>query len=434
MPKPLSGRQAELRAVITTFLTERRDGKLEKLKPDDPKRIELQQQFEFSTWIDDAARRVGQIQAVTHSLKPTHPDAKGTSLYVPPATLPVHCEVGSHVLGEEFVGDVVGTAAALDVYKFLKLSHAGQTLLALMLNQDADLVAALSDDADQAQAWITAFVGITQPRGKVASHTMAKQLYWLVGEDPGQDADYHLLAPLYASSLAQRVFETINADRFSEPAKAARLARREGRLSEQAIHEYPQLAVQKLGGTKPQNISQLNSERGGNNYLLASLPPLWQSRDVTPLLRTDSMFQRFGRRSEVRALVKSLLGFLKADPRANLETREWRDLQVESLLDELVVFTAALRQLPSGWSQHPECELSAAEKQWLDPEGAAVAAEVVGIPLPTDSAEEVGNAFALWLNHQLRDPLPMGDPEFQHWRKLAREQLEAEDWEVQHEH
>lgn len=49
-------RQAQLRALIQTFLTERLDGKLEALTPDDPKRPELQAQFVWRAWIDDAAR------------------------------------------------------------------------------------------------------------------------------------------------------------------------------------------------------------------------------------------------------------------------------------------------------------------------------------------------------------------------------------------
>ena len=84
MPTSYPERQAQLRALIQTFLTERLDGKLEALKPDDPKRAELQTQFAWRTWIDDAARRSAQIQCATHTLKPIHPDARGTSLYVAP--------------------------------------------------------------------------------------------------------------------------------------------------------------------------------------------------------------------------------------------------------------------------------------------------------------------------------------------------------------
>lgn len=114
-------RRAAFRTAIGRFLQERLDAKLEKLPEDDPKRHELAAQFAWSTWIDDAARRVGQIQAVTHSLKAIHPDARGTNLYCRPGQLPPRSEIGSHVLGDSFAGDVVGNAAALDVYKFLSV-------------------------------------------------------------------------------------------------------------------------------------------------------------------------------------------------------------------------------------------------------------------------------------------------------------------------
>lgn len=104
-------------------------------------------QFEFKTWIADAARRARQIQAVTHALKATHPDARGTSLYRPPAELAQHPLVGSQCLAEDFAGDVVGNAAALDVYKFLRVAHDSRTLLDWVLAGDPDMLAALSDDA-----------------------------------------------------------------------------------------------------------------------------------------------------------------------------------------------------------------------------------------------------------------------------------------------
>ena len=143
-------RVAELRAVIADFLKKRLDDKLEKIKDSEgdsgeaaeTKRLAreaLRSQHLPATWLGDAARRVGQIQAVTHSLKPIHPEAKGTNLYSPPASLSALEVVGSHCLGAEFVGDVVGNAAALDVYKFLKLTHQGCSLLDLVLVRDADL-------------------------------------------------------------------------------------------------------------------------------------------------------------------------------------------------------------------------------------------------------------------------------------------------------
>jgi CRISPR-associated protein Csy1 len=50
-------------------------------------------------------------------------------------------------------------------------------------------------------------------------------------------------------------------------------------------------------------------------------------------------------------------------------------------------------------------------------------------PLPTDTDERISAGFANWLNAQLRDPLPMGDPEFLEWRKQMHEKIKAEERE-----
>ena len=340
--------------------------------------------------------------------------------------------VGSHCLGDNFASDVVGNAAALDVYKFLKQRYEGRSLLELAIANDADFAAALSDEPEQAHALMQAFASLTAPRGRLASHTLAKQLYWQTGDDPHDNARFHLLAPLYATSLAHRVFETLQDDRFSDAAKAARDARKANTFSERPVREYPQLAVQQLGGTKPQNISQLNSERRGNNCLLASLPPVWRSVELKPLLATGSMFSRYSRRPEVRQNLKSLLVFLKTDPANNKPTRQQRAAHVSLLIDEFLQFSAELRSLQPGWSQTPTCQLSDAEARWLDPEGVAVTDAALDRKPPTDIDERISAAFANWLNAQLRDPLPMGDPEFLQWRKEMQEQIKAEEREASH--
>ena len=410
-------------ALISEFLRSRLDDKLDKLTEDDPKRAELRSQFEYATWIEDAAKRAVQIQAVTHSLKPIHPEAKGTNVYAAPSQLHDHGVVGTHCLGATFDGDVVGNAAALDVYKFLKLSIDGRSLLDLAVAGDADLTAAMSADAEQARSWLAAFAGVAGQRGRPASHTQAKQFYWFTGDDAHDDAGFHLLAPLYATSLAHRVYQTIQADRFGDDAKAAREARKAGHFHPSPVREYGELAVQKLGGTKPQNISQLNSERRGDNYLLASLPPVWKTVPVQPVLGVDSVFQRYGRRREVLRLVRLLRDFLASDPPPNKPTRNRIDALVADLLDELLHLAAEVRSLAPGWSRDPACRLNAAERLWLDP-GAGTEEGAAAVPITDEAAERIAAGFANWLNARLRKPLPMGDPEYQHWRKLALEQIE----------
>lgn len=418
-----------IRAVIEDFLRERFEAKTEKLAEDDPKREALARQYMVETWIDDAARRVGQLQVVTHSLKPIHPDAKGTNLYAHPTRLTRHPLVGSHVLAEDFQADVVGNAAALDVYKFLRLEYEGKSLLERVHNEDANLESALSDDPEQARHWIRAFAAITEPRGEAASHVHAKQLYWLAeGDDPVDDRAYHLLAPLYATSLAHRVYEKINEDRFGDSAKLAREARRKNQASETGYRDYPNLAVQKLGGTKPQNISQLNSERGGNNYLLASLPPNWVSREIWIPLNTHSVFPRFGRRREVRQLVNDLRRFLESNPDPNRESRDLRDELNAALMDELMVFSMEFHRLPSGWSDDHKCHLAKEEIYWLDPGRAELDEAFRKARQKAEWPSEVRKRFANWLNQQLGRKLPMGDTEHRLWEKNMEHDSTFQRW------
>lgn len=414
------------REAIQAFLKERMDTKLDKLKEgEDDKRQELIAQHQQATWLEDAARRVQQIQAVTHSLKPIHPDARGTNLYVEPASLPPLAELGSHALGDRFVGDVVGNAAALDVYKLLKLEVNGCSLLTALLAQDADALEALHADPAQAQALRDALVSLTQPRAEgPSSHTLAKQLYWLTGADACADSDYALLAPLYATSLAHAVHAQVQEDRFGEANKTARQARRERKAHDGVFRDYPGLAVQNMGGTKPQNISQLNSERRGMNYLLSSLPPQWVPGAVRLPVHADSVFDRlFIARPEVRQTVRALRQFLESDPEPNLATRQRREALVDTLLDELVSLAAELQQLlPPGWTRDDERfkELNSDEQLWLDPLRAELPDEAPFAQqwLRMDWPKAIGKRFANWLNAQLRGKLSLGDAEAREWKKV----------------
>jgi CRISPR-associated protein Csy1 len=413
-----------IRDRITEFLEERLETKLSGLKDDDPERAskqrELREKFRRETWIADAARRVSQLQVVTHPTKATHPDSKATSLYTPPPELPDHGLVGSHVLGEGFATDVVGNAAALDVFKFLKLEHDGRTVLARALEGEAELARAFSDDSEQGREWVRNFAGITEPRGAVKGDPRAKQVYWLVGDEPTRDEGFHLLAPLYSTVFAHRIHAVISHMRFSEESKAARKAHWNGEYCEHEHQEFPYLATQTFGGSKPQNISQLNSERSGNNYLLGSLPPNWRSADVKPLLRMNSAFRAFGRRNTVRQTLRELERFLMADPRPNQETRKQRDALVASLVDELLVFAAELHELEPGWSADPACELPEEEKLWLDPERASVDPEFAQRREALDWVNEVRDRFAGWLNQRLHRSLPLGDAEHEHWEEQLK--------------
>ncbi|SEO87866.1 type I-F CRISPR-associated protein Csy1 [Aquisalimonas asiatica] len=381
---------------------------------------------DLDKWISDAASRVessmrggNPIKLATHTIKAIHPDAKGANLFVtlPRCTPPY---VSSAVLREDLSVDVVGNAAyKLKQYKFLLLrTDKGERVIDLVLRRDPKLAIALGGNTETGEKLLEVFENVALPRHE--SSPKVKQLYWLVGQDPIDDDEYHLLAPLYATSLAHRVFQAINHDRFSEEAKEARKAGREGRYAETGYRDYPGLAVQKFGGTKPQNISQLNSERGGNNYLLASLPPRWVSSDVRAPLNVTSSFQRFGQRPSVRQLVRELRRFLESDPSATYETRDKRDDLNAALMDELMLFSMELLSLPPGWSAEENCRLPDEEQLWLDPGRAEIDDAFRQRRQDTDWPLEIRRRFALWLNQALGRKLPLGDVEHEHWSQALR--------------
>ncbi|MBL8453130.1 MAG: type I-F CRISPR-associated protein Csy1, partial [Zoogloea sp.] len=334
-PEAVRRDAAHIRNAIAGFLQGRLQPKLDKLKDsEDEARQKLIFDHQPAVWIADAVRRVGQIQQVTHAVKFTHPSADGSSLSSPgnPAAGPL--TVGSHCLGAETLSDVVGNAAALDVYKFLRITVDGRTLLERAISSDPAFAEALSENVAKAAEWMEAFAGLPAPKGRPASHKLAKQIYWPVGEGA-----YHLLGPLLSSSLAHVVHKRIGDDRFSDEAKAARDARRAGKAHPHGYRDYPNLVIQSFGGSKPQNISQLNSERRGENYLLASLPPVWKSPAVRPPLKVETVFARyFERRKEVRRLTDVLRDFLRrvADAGTNIRIRETRADLVAELCSEVL--------------------------------------------------------------------------------------------------
>ena len=434
-PQSPLGESQRIKAEIARFLSEDRlQPKLAKLKADDHEgRQKLVVEHLPATWIADAAHRVAQIQQVTHAIKFTHPSADGSSLSSHGNRAADTLELGSHSLGAEWSADVVGNAAALDVYKFLRLAVDGRTLLDRAIACDPALAEALTEDTGQAAEWMIAFAALPDAKSGPASHKLGKQLYW-----PLDGGAYHLLAPLLSSPLAHAIHKRIGEDRFSDAAKAARDARRTNKPHPNGFHDYPNFAIQSFGGSKPQNISQLNSERGGNNYLLASVPPVWESPPLRPPLKTDTVFARyFGRRPEVRRLVVVLKDFLRrvADASTNVRIRETRAELVADLCGEALHMAAELRGfMEPGWSAQVDCQLNVAVQCWLDPDRALSDEDFSARYRRGEWQDDVCLRFANWLNTSLQtDKTLLGGPEAVEWQaalghelNMLREELDDE--------
>ena len=422
---PLSPRATIFQQKIAEFINERKETKLKGQTGE--KAVETEAKYQYHTWLADAARRVPQIQAVTHVLKASHPDAKGSSLHIDPASLPDRQEIGTHNLDDNHIKDIVGNAAALDVYKFLKTQVEDKELLHWLQQNDEDLLAAFHQDSETATQWATAFKGLVNQPEDLSSHSLAKQVYWCADQDPTQDENFHLLQLLFPSSLVHKVHAQINDSIYSQANKEARKAKRDNQPFDGTYISYVDVAVRKLGGTKPQNISQLNSERGGVNYLLSNAPPIWQEKLKPSYLNVNNIFDRFQSFANVRFLIKDLTTFLKIEPSNTLETRVKRENLEQQLGSALADFSVTIQDSQAaGWTDNPECLLPLHQKVWLDPERAETDDEFRKLREWNDWPDQVATDFALWLNDILRKAkLAVGDVEFRHWAKQA---VIASDW------
>ncbi|ASY80758.1 type I-F CRISPR-associated protein Csy1 [Pectobacterium polaris] len=376
------------------------------------KRREIEQKHEVRAWLTDAASRAGQISLVTHALKFTHSDAKGSSIFSA-ETVADAKTLSTSTLAQPAI-DAVGNAAALDVAKLLQTENDGDSLVAALQRGDHSALDPLAENPEQLTQWLAGFQQVFTDR-QPSSHKLAKQIYF-----PTENSEYHLLSPLYSSSLAQALHQRINAVRFGDEAKDIRKARKDNLWHDQLDISYPNLAVQNMGGTKPQNISSLNSSRSGRSYLLSCAPPQWNSVEKPPQ-QHDSIFRPRGEVDyHTRATLAQMQRFLLSvkEVENNRDIRQQRLRYLDQLIDQLFFYVASVQNLSAGWSA--ESELKRAQQLWLDPYRAKTDTVFRRELEAGDWQKSVAYDFGRWLNRRLKhEELIFGEVERREWSTAA---------------
>jgi CRISPR-associated protein Csy1 len=398
---------------------------------------------ECQNWLLNAVGNIGNASIATHPIRLTHSSIKGaTSIYVQPDPSLQRQEIGTHsVPRESNIDFAIGNSPQVPVCQLLQhRGPDGKSLASWLAAGDPDLIAALAASTGGDASTATTLANALNPATRAISHGLAKQVYWLAGDEPQHDHQYHLLQPMASSTLEDVLYDPI-----SNATDAYFKARGTQKKAPTFAHHatYPGIVRRNIGGANPQNVSPLNSVRHGNNYLLASLPPpAWKPRDGANMLKVNSMFDDkrnpFFSYGEVRQHVRQLADFLKANPDRNKETRDQVGTLLQRIVQALPVFGAEVRgRYPAGWTRDEACRLPLCEQLWLDPDRTELplrndpenphwleddlafnAAYELG-----DWADEVAGRFGRWLNDQLRkrsDKLaPLGEPEMRHFASQA---------------
>jgi CRISPR-associated protein Csy1 len=386
------------------------------------KRSGLEVKYNPANWLTDAAGRAKKRQLATHALKYTHPNAKGNSFYAPGGGVQEGF-VTTSCLNHPAI-DFVGDASASDVSVFLQLSQNGKTLIEYLQKGDTSPLKPFAADAAQLEEWVSGFRGVLSI-GQPVSHTLSKQVYF-----PVCGKQYHLLSPLSSSSLFQATYDRIRVSHlFSEKAKDARKAKREGKFCENMVVDFPDTLILSFGGTKPQNISQLNSGRKGEAVLLSCAPPSWK-KPKRPPIKARNVFTKNNFGYQVRRDVFELRNFLEKQSRkegSNVRIRRKRAAMVDKIIDQLLQYGAEIQSLRehAGWSASAECKLKPAQKLWLDPHRADTDELFKQEREKNDWQETVADQFALWFNGQIgiNKKITPGDHEHKVWQGLVETKL-----------
>ncbi|WP_297481973.1 type I-F CRISPR-associated protein Csy1 [uncultured Photobacterium sp.] len=417
--------QTEISTLIQAYIEQRRQTKLDEIEKkknvkngvSESELAILNEQiqtayldFNVQTWLTSAAVRAKQISLATHAVKFTHGSAKGSNILVLASSADVAYLDSSAIVAPAV--DAVGNAAALDVAKLLQLDDGDATLAVYLSQGDDHVLRPLASCDEQCQLWADGLRQALEVKTP-SSHTLAKQIYFPIG-----DNQYHLISPLYSSALAHELFHQVQHSRFSDEMKAARDARKKNQPSDMDVVRYPDLAVTISGGSKPQNISQLNSKRYGKTYLFPCTAPDWQSQYQPPMFGVNWFDSReVGRNTYY--LIKLLAEFLvKVKPLdSNIRIRQRRDQLADQILDSILTLAVSHQTNMSGWSE--TSELSQAQQCWLDPQA--------GHLYNGDWQTEVSRDFGLWLNNRLekasQQQLMLGSEALQHWQALCHDAI-----------
>ncbi len=377
-------------------------------------RRDIEKKYDVRAWLTDAAARAGQISLVTHAIKYFHGDAKGSSIYST-AEHPQAGYLSTSSLKIPAV-DAVGNSAALDVAKLLQTEHEGDSLLASLQRGDHAALKTLSENDQQLAEWVSGFTQALSDKS-LSSHKLAKQVYFPVG----YNAEYHLLSPLYSSSLAHALHQRINTSRYSETSVDTRKARREQQWSPETLQIFADVAVQGVGGTKPQNISYLNSARGGKSYLLRCAPPEWQSTLKPPVEQKTIFGSTLGRLASGSIWqLRQYLGSVAKQENTML-IRQKRAELVDDIIGIVFSYAAEIQNLTGqrGWTTRPECQLKVSQQLWLEPLRQEHDRQFKLLREDTDSwQKEIASDFGHWLHTRLNrdEKLNLGEVEI---RELA---------------
>lgn len=183
--------------------------------------------------------------------------------------------------------------------------------------------------------------------------TRMKQIYF-----PVADGKYHLLTPLTSSVLMDELKDRIENIRNKKWDAIKKGSPNYG--SDYEIIDNDLICVL-YGGTKPQNISTINSQNAGKAFMLPSLPPVLHITEHRPYKDFFYSLDTFA----FKPLFVALQKLFKLDIN-NINIRQGIENLLFAIVQQIVDRIITLQALEPGWTEAASCRLPAYQKILLD--------------------------------------------------------------------
>lgn len=347
-------------------------------------------------WFDAMVMHMNECHLASHVGKFTNPDIKTTV-----------CSHSKKVAGYVTTG---GSTCSLDILTPAQYLGSASLLLSPVTPDKNVLEAVITRDKELEKELELLSLPIEKLQKKVqemledsqkepeATDTHLRQVYFPIAE-----GEYHLLSVMSSSCLALEMYQRIRAINGHKIDCCNKKSENYGKPCE----EVTGLTMIGFGGSKPLNISALNSRCGGKTYLLSSLPPSLPARKIR-LPKSDFFRESIWYKQQSSALYR-LHAYMKQD-RNTIEIRQ----AIHDLVDEMisaVLFAAyQIRAEKIGWNEEEAySQLPTAQKIWLDDAYAEERKE-------TSWADDISSSFARWVIRSYEkllgeDAIKLGDAE-----------------------
>lgn len=347
-------------------------------------------------WFDAMVMHMNECHLARHVGKFTNPDIKTTV-----------CSHSKKVAGYVTTG---GSTCSLDILTPAQYLGSASLLLSPVTPDKNVLEAVITRDKELEKELELLSLPIEKLQKKVqemledsqkepeATDTHLRQVYFPIAE-----GEYHLLSVMPSSCLALEMYQRIRAINGHKIDCCNKKSENYGKPCE----EVTGLTMIGFGGSKPLNISALNSRCGGKTYLLSSLPPSLPARKIR-LPKSDFFRESIWYKQQSSALYR-LHAYMKQD-RNTIEIRQ----AIHDLVDEMisaVLFAAyQIRAEKIGWNEEEAySQLPTAQKIWLDDAYAEERKE-------TSWADDISSSFARWVIRSYEklleeDAIKLGDAE-----------------------